>query len=249
MILGPNKISSRCGYAFTSAAESLAALLYDRDRAHQLASVGSDDVTPEIYEVDFGADTDIELIIFDNVNFGDYLVELYYSAAWHSIASGSNTAGTIIVETVGVVTASKLRLTVSTTIIANQQKKIGRMYAGAIHYQFSSAPVSYSLKIGGAQAVSTLLGGGSSVTTFDSAAEINLGWNNATAADIDALIELRDYPEALYFWPGGGGGYADYGYRDQDFWQVALTGDVSPAPRAGLIGAGSEVDVTLVEVG
>lgn len=106
------------------------ASLYDWNRDTNWVSVGSDDTTNEAIEVTFYEGEDTINRIFNrfivlDTNIHDFYLE-YYDGSWHTITEtdiDDNTDDCIYVSFASV-TASKVRLNMLKTIVANEDKYI-----------------------------------------------------------------------------------------------------------------------------
>lgn len=129
--------------ASASVSSGTATRTYARNRKRYLRweSSGSDDLTTETYELNFGDSYDIDRLILNRHNFKAFTVEYWNGAAWTDFANVVTKEGTqaTVTETVNTKTTSyyefdsvnteKIRLSIDTTQTVDAEKYIYELIA------------------------------------------------------------------------------------------------------------------------
>lgn len=154
--LSKNYINRDCYNAsalVVSSGDSIKRRLYDGDPSGAWNSVGSTDATTEtitvgLYQGNLLATRSVDFIALLNVNLKAFVLE--YSAndgaSYTAVTGGTQTvyAGTDFVLSLATpVSANKLRLTMTTTQVADAQKSIGQFVAALGTFQAAKGMTSY----------------------------------------------------------------------------------------------------------
>lgn len=139
-IFGENFVNSNNTYT-VSLGDALKTKVYDQKPATQWITTGSAEGTPETFLIEFktatGTDATriIDRLVLLNCNLAQFYAEYWNGAAWVTIAEsvfngGSpNANANVLIEIATPISTQKIRLTMSNTIGAVAEKKIGEIKA------------------------------------------------------------------------------------------------------------------------
>ncbi|MFW9821368.1 MAG: hypothetical protein ACFFE4_00440 [Candidatus Thorarchaeota archaeon] len=247
-----NVIDSDASFSFTSANTNLASYLYDRDNSIQLSSSGSNDSTPEVWEITFASTKTIDRVLVLNHNIKSGELKYWTGAAWASFTSAISWSGNSATHNyyeVTQVSTLKLQLTMNTTIVADAEKSVGQLIAceniGEVEENptENSRPIIYERK----KQFFTFNGGHVSII-FGEKYGYFFEFQSASDNDISLFRSLKDLNESFQVYPGGGVSNDEYFFRLQDIYLVNYTNEFSPSLRRGLFNIGQNINLTLREV-
>lgn len=247
-----NVIDSNGTFTLTSANTNLTSYLYDNDYTTQLESSGSDDVTPEVWEVEFTAAKTIDRIFIGNHNIKSGELKYWNGAAWASFSSAvswsGNTADYSYFEVTQVSTL-KLQLTMNTTIVVDAEKKVGQLRAmesiGEVGVNPSDVKFSWKKR----KQSHTTATGGNALVVFGKKYQGKFTFSDADLTDVALFETLDDLNESFFIYPNGGDtAKTNYGFRIEDLFLVNFVNDFAPNLKAGLLGIGSVVTMQVAEV-
>lgn len=154
--LSKNYINRDCYNAngiTVSSGDTLKKRLYDGDPSGAWNSLSSSDATTEtitvaLYQGALQTARSIDFIALLNINLKAFVLE--YSAdngaTYASVTGGTQTvyaSGDLILSLSSPISANKLRLTMTTTQVANAEKSIGQFVAALGTFQFAKGMTSY----------------------------------------------------------------------------------------------------------
>ena len=110
-------------------------LAVDNDRDTYWESEGSDDVTAETFELDFGQTVDVDFMALIGINLKAFIFQYWTGAAWSAFTSGTFTGHTndyAIVKESASVQTDKVRIYMTTTQVADSEKQISEILFGEV---------------------------------------------------------------------------------------------------------------------
>ena len=242
--LDVNLIDEDGTFTFTSADTSLAEYLYDRNRNTQLQSSGSDDVTDEIWDIEFTGSTPITRIHIGNHNIKAGKIEYWNGAAWTDFSSAiaySGETDTSHYHEFDSVSTTKIRLTMNTTQTVDAEKVVGQLIATTEIGEVATNPSRFDFgfkEIGVKHTASD--GRVVNVTHRTDAFEADLVFSDASTADMTLFRTLKDRKQPFYLFPCGGvSTYTQEGFRIRDLYWVTITNDFKPKLKGNLLDIGT----------
>jgi len=247
-----NVLNEDATYTLTSADSDLANYLYDRDRTTKLTSVGSDDVTDEVYLITFASAKTVDAIIVDNHNIKAGDIKYWNGAAYvdfsTAISYSGNTNSTDY-HTFDSVSTERIQITMNTTQVVDAQKFIGQFYAFEELGTLTANPSSWSQSFPEASLNHTGADKGSIYVLFGKKYKCKMSFDNAVDADVTLIETLKNNGQSFFIWPcGSTTTFTDIGFRVQDIFFVNFTSPFNPQPRNDLLGVGTTLDVSMEEV-
>jgi hypothetical protein len=247
-----NRLSDACTYTFTSALTSGAVYLYDRKRNYLLSSVGSNDATPEVWEITFPAAKSISSIMIDNHNIKSGSCQYWNGSAWTSfstaISLSANTATTSFFS-FNEVSTLKIKFTFNTTMTANDQKRVGQIIAFNALGTPESAPSSYVINFKERSFQHQTATGGSVYVFFGKKAFLKVTFSDASYNDVALFSTLKELGEPFYFYPSGGlYSGLDTGLRIYDIYNVNYVNEFAPNLKSNVIELNQSVKLELAEI-
>lgn len=248
---GPNQIDENATFTFTSASTALASYLYDRNRNSKLTSVGSNDATNEDLVIDFVTSKTFNRIFVDNHNIKTGNVQYWDGAAYQdfsTVVSWVANATTTSYFEFNSVTATKIRLRATTTMVVNAQKFIGELIAflelGTMLSNPSSAESEYIDK--SVQNMDST--GGSIFILFGKKYSATWLFTDADATDAALLLSLKDLNTPFFIYPCGGSGQNEIGFRSQDIFLVNYVNNFAPKLKSNMYALGVSISMEVKEV-
>ena len=248
-----NKLKDNCTYTFTSAISAIASVLYDRDRTTTLASVGSNDATPEVWDITFSSSQSIDTIIVDNHNVKSGGIQYWNGAAFvafSTAATWSANALTTSVFSFNTVSTTKLRVTMNTTMVVDAQKSVGLIYAMATIGQPSAAPATLDLEFVEDSRAHKKAAGGTLYVYFGARSVLKYLFSDATVADVTLFSTIKNLGVEFFIWPCGAVASAttDVGLRVYDLYLVNYVNNFKPDFKSNVLGIGTRVTMDFKEV-
>lgn len=245
-----NRIDDDSTLTATSANTALFANLYDNDDNTNLISLGSDDLTPEAWEIEFSGQRTIDSIHISNHNIKSGKIEYWDGAAWDDVSptiSWSANTATSNIFSFTKVSTTKIRLTMDTTIVADAEKSVGELRAldliGTVERNPSKSDPRWKEK---ARKMTT--DDNSSIYVFfGSKFNTKMKFENATDADLALFRSLKDLGTPFYVYLNGGDTtQTQEGFRIQDMYLVNYTNEFRYKLQKGhLTGVGVKIDLDL----
>lgn len=247
-----NVIDENGTFTLTSANQNLTSYLYDNNLMTQLISVGSDDVTPEVWEIEFASSKTIDRIFVGNHNIKAGKIEYWTGAAWDdfandAIAWSNNTDDHSYFEFDSVST-TKIRLTMDTTQTANAEKVVGQLRAMEEIGEVLVNPSRVTFSWRKHQKRHTTSTGGSVQVVFGEKYQAKFFFSDADVTDVALFETVKDQNIAFYVYPGGGAANTNYGFRVQDMFLVNYINDFEPNLKNNLFDIGARITLIFHEV-
>ena len=247
--LDENRIDNNGTFAFTSASASLSSYLYDNNRLTQLASIGSNDVTDEVFQVDFAVDKTFNRIFVDNHNIKAGKVEYWNGAAWvdfsTAIAWAANTDTSNYYE-FDSVTTGKVKLTMNTTQVVDDEKVVGQFRCFEELGTVVTNPSSMQPEFLESSVTHEMAGAGSLFVSFGERYQSVFEFTDAEAADMALFRSLKNRGLPFYVYPSGGlTTRTQEGFRVQDMYYVNYVNNYRPIVKANIFGIGTSLTMQL----
>ena len=247
-----NRINSQCTFDFTSAEVSRADIIFDNDNSNRLFSNGSNDSTPEVWEIGFSSAYDITAVAVFNHNIKSGNIQYFDGADWQDFAprivwSGNDQPNNYF-EFTRVLTR-KIRVTMETTQTPDAEKYVGQLRALNSLGDLEKNPTEVTPKLNPKDFDYTTANGGSVYGIAGIKYQATVKFNNTPEADQTFLVNLKIRNKPFYFYPCGGTGQTDLTFRLDDMYLVNFTGAVAPKLAGkNLFGIGIDTSITLKEV-
>lgn len=247
---GTNFVDDDCTYTLTSADSTLSSYLFDRDRNTSLTSIGSSDAANEDFVIEFAASKTFNRILIDNHNIKSGSLQYWNGSAYvdfSSAISWSANATTTHYYEFNSVSTTKIRLRMSTTITANDQKRVGSLYVMLELGDVSANPTRVPIKYAAAQNKQIAADNGTILVRFGKKFQAELFFSDATDADVTLFETLWDSGQSFHVYMCGGTGQTQRGYRLQDIYLVNFVNDFEPNLKGDLFGIGTTIKLELDE--
>ena len=247
--------SANTSYSFTSASSTLSGYLWDNNYNTRLISIGSDDVTDEVWIFSFTSAITIDAIYLGNHNIksGNIQYSDDNQGSWNDFPTAislSNNSDTYNIytftETSGI---TDIRFTMSTTMSANAEKYCGQFRAFSLIYEMLSNPATDDFEEDENSRLHRLGDSGSVYVYFDGKYHNIFTFSDATDAEILQLKTLKDNKRPFYIFPGGGDtSITQYGWRIEDMFYVNYVNKFAPKLKNNILGINSVIEVEVLEV-
>ncbi|GBR74684.1 hypothetical protein NO1_1817 [Candidatus Termititenax aidoneus] len=247
-----NRINSASTFNFASADEARADILYDNDSSNRLFSNGSNDATPEVWEITFSSVYDLDALAVFNHNVKSGNAQYWTGTGWADFTPTvnwyNNTDKNSYFEFNRVQTQA-IRLTMNTTQIANRDKYVGQLRALTKLGDISRNPTKIKPELSEKNYNYKTSDGGSVYGLNGIKYKATVSFQNSPAADQDFLRELKIRNKPFYFYPCGGTAQADMCFHLDDMYLVNFTSVLKPKlPQDSLFGIGISTDTVFEEV-
>ena len=247
-----NLLNSTTSYVFTSALTSGAFWLYDEKDRTVLSSVGSDDLTPEVWEFEFGGSLSISAVHIGNHNLKEFSLQYWSSTAFvdfsPAVSTTTNSSFYNFISDLGVFT-DRIKITMNKTMVADQEKSIGSLRImnglGEVSINPHKADLRYhensrSYYTDSKENVYVL---------FGVSVKIDLEFGNLPPEDINILESCKYLGEPFYVYPCGGEQCSNArGWRIQDIFLCNYTNEFSPKISDNQLQNGEDIKVSLESV-
>jgi hypothetical protein len=248
-----NRLRDNCTFTFTSALESIAGVLYDRDRTTTLESVGSDDVTPEVWDIEFSAAQDIDTLIVDAHNIKSGGIQYWNGAtfvAFSTPATWSSNALATSVFSFNTVSTTKIRITMNTTFVVDAQKTVGLIYAMATIGQPSVGPATIDREFVEDSRSHKKSSGGVLYVYFGARIVLKYLFTDSNESDVSLFSTLKNLDTEFFIWPCGSVASAtvDVSMRVYDLYLVNYVNNFKPDFKSNILGIGSRISIDFKEV-
>jgi len=125
---------------------------YDRDNTSQFISSGANDDTTvvtieaEFYEGADPVDREFDRLILLNYNLKEWKLQYWTGSAWADITETVFTADTLsnVIISFDAITASKVKLVMTTTKVADEEKKVGQFIVCDLTHEFADDLSDYA---------------------------------------------------------------------------------------------------------
>ena len=231
--------------------------IYDLDNDTFWASSGSDDLTTETIEIDFTNSVDIGAIHLKDINWKEYTIEYWTGSAWSALTIVDSDIDSVYGEAIygdseynnGTIdysnntldaryfevsqTTTKLKISITKTIIADEEKQAGEIYIGDLIGTFiddiTCSPNSYTpTPISSEPLILTKSNRGSIRVARGAKYNAKFRVRELWEADDRELVQNMYLAGEFVIYPcGGARAYEDIGFRITDFYHVIWDGDFS----------------------
>lgn len=251
-ILDPNRLKASTTITTTSCPSAEYPYLYDRSRLTKMTSVNQDDTVAEVITLDFGIAKNIGNILIDNHNFKTGTIKYWDGASYTDfstpMAFSSNALATNYFQATAVST-TKIQISITQTIIANNKKFVGSIYCTNLIFTPEENPSEISYDFIEASIKNTMADGGINYLNLNQKYHATLSFSNITEADLTNFNNLKASGESFLFYPcGGRTDIANIGFRPYDIYLCNYINNLKPVLKGGLFNIGSQTEVELVEV-
>jgi len=249
---GLNTIDHNASYSFTSANTALASYLYDNNYDTKVVSSGSDDVTPEVFIVDYAAPVTMSSIHL-NSNAKNFTIDYSdddqgswtnFSSAISETVNASEYNFYSFTEVSGV---TDLRLTMNTTQTVDAEKSVGQLRAFSLIGEVSENPSNVENPYMEDSIIHERI---NTYVQFSRKINMFLSFTDASVADVAIFRALKDrFSEFYVYLNGGVQTFTQEPLRPEDIFLVNYVNEFSPRLKQGwLIGAGTEIELELLGV-
>jgi hypothetical protein len=259
--LKENKIDDDKSFSFTSASATLKSYLYDNDLNTKLISIGSDDVTPEVWIVTFATPItfDRACVFGHNIKSGNFQYSDDNQGSWNdfsaAISWSANSTTNNYYEFNEVSGVTDIRLTMNTTMVVDAQKEVAQWRVFSEEATIETNPISFdhfyedrSVTHGTAKGGCVHVSNSGTKDKF----RVKMRFDDAGTTDMTTFRTLKNRNDAFYIYPCGGDtthpGIDQEGFRIQDMYYVNWINVFRPSIRE-VLGIGTDITMQLWEVG
>jgi hypothetical protein len=243
-----NKIDMNATFSFTSAPTILAKYLYDNTLETWLTSIGSNDATPEVWEITFNTSKNVNRIHMPLHNIKSGTLKYWNGSAWTNFSPAiswtANTATSNYYEFTKVA-AEKLQLTMNTTITVNDQKRVSQLRAfeeiGTVQKNPSSIQQSFPANSRMVQKDDAKI----DFVYFGERYSGTYSFDSVDSTDESLIRGLRNLRDPFYVYPCGGIPQTEEGYRLEDMYLVSYVNNYSTELKANLYGVGLRITMQM----
>lgn len=230
--------------------------LRDRRFQTQWSSIGSNDTITETLTIDFGTTKTVDYIQLLNMNWKEFTIK-------YDVTGTPTDFSIPINETVNIdenkiynnftgVNTTKIYITITKTIIVNQQKAIGELIISQVLGTLIGYP-STTLKLNKNKIIKKMLRGRIKVVDRDETTTISLQFKTYPIdADMILIESLWERTNPFYILLSGNSEsdftYLRRGWRDEDMKLVAIVGDYDPNYYKNLYFSGVDFSIDFQEV-
>jgi hypothetical protein len=217
---------------------------------------GSVDADNTTYVVDWSDQKTIDSILLVQHNFKAFTVKYWDGAAYQDfstpIAQTVNTSADTFYSFTAVAT-TKIKITITGTMVANDDKYLYQFIATKAIGQFAGWPVFKKPTLSKNKIITKMLSGKESVRDQIGSYKVSLEIKILSSTADVALIEtIFDSIEGFLFWPCGGS-EAQFitgaqSYRKRDIYLMKSAGDYVPELYNGIYSCGIHMLLPLTEV-
>jgi hypothetical protein len=233
--------------------DSLKELMFNRRKLDKWQSSGAaSDLTDVVLEIDFLTNRTISDLILIDTNLKSFELEYWTGSIWSSVFTESSNTSSFFHKIFTPQVTTKIRFTMSTTIIPNEEKEISEFIITGLIGQLEFRPLAQPRHQGNIQE-NKMINGKSKFVHNETQHIFNLQVRNYTNINDRILFQtLFDLPDSFLFWPSGGDisqfSLPDEGYRLEDIYLVGRTNAPSPQYTGNYYKAGTNFDMLLKEV-
>lgn len=246
-----NILDENSTYTTTSGTALSATYLYDRILTNIYTSVGSDDVTNEVIEIEFSGSEAFNRIFINLHNIKSGIIEYWNGSAWVDFStpiSLSNNTDTVSYFEFDSVTSSKIKLTLYTTMVADDEKKIAELLVFTELGTLTEAPVKTKISFPKYGIQRRAANGGSINVIFGKKYQGSFTFTSLPVVDVELFETLDNLGTAFYIWPCGGNTYTNIGFRLKDIYLVNYINDFAPDDNANLLDGNHKITCDFDEV-
>jgi hypothetical protein len=247
-----NKINSDTSFTFTSADTDTSIYLYDNIRSTKVYSVGSDDLTPEVFIFEFGSAITVDNIFIDNHNIKSGKIEYWNGAAYVDFSTPiawSNNSDTTNYYDFTQVSTLKLKLTMDTTMVVDAEKFVGELRFLEEIGTVETNPAEFNHDYVQTAATYSRANGGSTYISFGEKFMATILFSDASTNDMTLFRSLRDLNEEFYVYTCGGTSTSDQeGFRLRDMYLVNYVNNFKPELKNQILNIGTRIRMIVEEV-
>jgi len=240
-----------------SSGSSLRNRMRDRRYATQWSSTGSDDMTTETIEIDFGVAVNVDFIQLLNFNWKAFTIKYDVASTPTDfstpIAETNNTeVNSLIFDSFTPISTQKIYIEIDSTVVADQEKVIGELLISEILGELIGFP-TIKPTVSRNKIVKNMLRGKKRIVDSDTTIGYSLGFKTyPNTADMQLMESLfiRRNPFHVLISGGDESQFADprMGYRDRDIRLMSVSSSYSPVYYKNLYYSGVDFTFDLVEV-
>lgn len=249
--------------ASTTASENseLSDLAVNRKNTSAWQTDDSTDAANTTYTLDFGRVVELDSLILIGHNFKDYDIEYFDGAIFKlfTLVTGGttsftgNTSNESFHETVKVVDAERVRITIKATFVVDDAKILTQFITTEKIGQLKGFPVMGGIRVGRDTSATEALEGLANIIDRQGGYRTTLAVSNYTLqADLDIIDLLFNKVDGFLFWPCGGDDSQFIplveGYRFKDIFVSRFVGQFRPNKNRGIYNNGIKFRVLLRQV-
>lgn len=246
-----NLLNDSCTYTFTSASATFSSFLYDRNTSSKVTSTTSSDTVNEEFTVDFNSSKTFNRIYIDAHNIKSGSIKYYDGSNFvdfsPAVTFSGNTSTTNYFEFASV-TSQIIKVTATSTIVANSKKQIGELKVFSELGTVVKNPSSYDQTFISKQSTLETSTGGFKRIIFGRKYNATLSFRDANSTDISLFKNLDTLGAPFHVWPCGGIGQNEEGFKLSDIFLVNISSEFAPKLKSDLFGLGMQIELTFAEV-
>lgn len=247
-------------YTFTSASTSLSNYLWDNNKYTKLQSSGSNDSTAEEWEFSFTSTITVDAMqmVTHNIKNFDIEYSLNNGSTWayfYDVVNegytgyAGNTATSNYFDVTQVTGITDIKLTLYTTIVANNEKYMGQFRILEDIFEISKNPSRNNSEYEENSRLHRLGDSGNVYIYFGDKYHDTFLFTDATDTDITNLRNLKQRKEPFFILPGGGDtSLTQEPFRIEDMFYVNYINNFAPKLKRNLIGIGTAIEMEVLEV-
>jgi hypothetical protein len=238
----------------TNTGQDFVNLLRDRKNNTGWATSGSSDSATCTLEAEFAAGQEMDTVILVDHNFKSYDLHYWTGVAWVLIESITNNTDTTTYHFFTAVTAYKIRLTITATLVADDDKFLAQLIATDVlsSGQFEGYPEIRRVKHKTNKRITKMLSGKALVVEGVGASEFELRYKlSKSDSDLSLIEAMYDNRQGFLVWISGGTetqfSTLRKGYRNKDIYFMRAMDDYSDDFYKSVYSAGTVVKIKLRE--
>jgi hypothetical protein len=238
-----NTINVEATYTFTSATNSLSFFLYDENRLNKLTSLGSNDSTDEVYQINYSESKTFDAIHIDNHNVKAGKIEYWNGSSWMNFSTPITYSGeteSTHFHIFNSVSTTAIRLTMNTTQTVNSEKYVGQLRAISLLGEVSSNPSEFDPNFYQKRTLNETATGKTVSVNFGESYRAEYFFTDANSTDVTLFESLKNRTDSFYVYNCGGvSTFTDLFFRLQDIFRVTLVNDFKPRPKSNILNLNS----------
>lgn len=246
-----NKINENTTVLFTSASSGNKDRLYDNDFTSKLVSVGSDDLTPEVWDFSFSSAVNVDAIFVGSHNIKSGGIQYWNGSAFTAFSTPITYSANTDVNSFHSftqVSTTKIRVTMNTTQTADAEKQVGELRFLELIGTVQKNPVQIKQNFNDNSRTITTSSGGTVFVRFGSKYQAKYTFEACSDTDLALFLTLKDLKDVFFVYPCGGTAQTEYGFRVQDMFLVNYVNDYNPDLVGDLFDVGMNLTLDLREV-
>jgi hypothetical protein len=233
--------------------DPLKELMFNRRRLDKWESSGAaSDLTDVVLEIDFLTNRTISDLILIDTNLKDFKLDYWTGAVFSNVFTETANASSFYHKIFTPQVTTKIKFTMSKTIVANEEKEIVEFIISNLIGQLEFRPLLQARNQANVQE-NKMINGKSKFVFNETQHIFNLQIRNYTNINDRILLQtLTDLADSFLIWPSGGDitqfSHPDEGYRLEDIFLVSRFNFPSPQYTGNYYKAGTNFDLLLKEV-